>query len=281
MRMSSILVAHAALAAATALLASATALIAGCGSSSSDGGWTRAEPVAVSTPQGDAPAEPVARPRIDVDALLEYEGPAPTSGLPARAGHEVALPVVDNDTARGNPNLTLRIVDARSGDVVWEKTVLTPEEFAQAESPEALRELVEPRASAAQARLDQGEFEPLTAIYVAETPGDGDVEAETGGIVLRWSPASRVLLARAEDDDSLLARREVEPAPPTEPREACPEAHAPRLRGAWVDTPDGVLVARIAFVGNDACWEPPDRWLVIQLGVGTEAEQPPPDRNGA
>ena len=260
--------------------------VAACGGSA-DGGWTHAEPVPLSEPPDDGLAEPPdpqddspQGPRIEVEALLEYEGPAPTLGLPARAGDRVALPVVANDTARGNPNLTLRIVTIGSGDVVWEKVVLTPQEFADAESPEALRAMVEPRAAEARARLDEGDYEPLTAVYVPETPGDGTVEATGAGVFVDWNPDTRIVRARA-DDESLLARVEVEPAPPVEEGEACPEAHAPRLAGAWVDAPDGVMVLRIAFVGNDACWQPSDRWLVVPLGTGTEEEEPPDDPDGA
>lgn len=266
----------------------AACMVIACGGSSN--GWTYAEPTPLSSEprdrgeRADPPEpdpDPSEAPRIELDALLEYEGPAPTTGMPARAGDRVALPVVDNDTARGNPNLTVRIVHAHSGDTLWEQVVQTPEEFARAESPQALRESVEPRVRAAQARLDEGGFAPLTAIYVPETPGDGEVEATGAGVVLRWDPETRVLRLRDADDDAVLARHPLAPAEPTEAGEACPDAHAPLLRGAWIDSPDGVLVIRVAFVGNDACWPPSDRWLVFPLGEDPDEEQPPADSDDA
>ena len=238
----------------------ALVLAAACGSRSTAPVGNRG----TSTPAGDAPAV-TATTDGEGDFALQFHA----TGLPAVTddGKSVALAHQGEDGARGAPNLTV-IEKDRADKVVRELVVQT------ADGGEALLDDAAPappteRLAEANRYLTETHARrrlfPLTAMTLDRSReadfGHGSTLAASGdGVDVAWDEGQLKVTAggRVVVD---LATQGWTVEPTTSDGIEC--SNPSFLGEAWVDAARKLVVVRIAYTGNDTCWEPDSQLHVV------------------
>lgn len=205
----------------------------------------------------------------DRDFAIGFEA----SGLPAVTGDaaNVALAVMDVDGPMSPPNLRLSVRD-RTDAQVHEIVVLGKEAgnaFTGAEGTPPFDDtaLVEANRYLAETHAQRGWF-PLAVMTLDPPREDGDLpvpvatSARSGGVALRWDAGTYEVTV----DGKVVASRSAPSwlAPPQQACEDCEPCSNPSYLGsAWLDAERKLIVASIAYVGTDSCWEPSAQEHVI------------------
>jgi hypothetical protein len=204
------------------------------------------------------------RPRIVLDESL-----TPTeAGLPALSadGTEVALAVSDTETA--SSSLSVRFVRTEDAETLREAVIVSREEalaLEDSDAPDAaLRARVEARVTDLDAALASGGFQPLqsTSFSATTTRATTRLTATTAALTLDFDPATRTLLALADDGHERL-RSTLEPREARCAGRATSVAPVPSI--AWLDARRGVLVVRVHFATEARCVAPSSIERVLRL----------------
>jgi len=206
------------------------------------------------------------------------QGPAPTvgfsnanfdtTGLPAiaRSRDLVVLAISDNDSARGNPNLRLELRDRRD-KLVETIAVMSASEF-ETLVPDAFRPgpLLESRIRTANKKLAtlHADYDLIVMqeYGVANTIGR-DTPIEGDGLSVTFFD-DNVLRVRRGDQTLITADGSAWLAPKGQRCAQCPVCeNPPYLTGMYKAATIDAVVVRIAYQGNDTCWEPPDQLHVV------------------
>jgi hypothetical protein len=203
-----------------------------------------------------APADAAALAAVAPDAAAD---PAqPFFELPAaqvtKDGSAVLLKIVDDDGARGEPNLALELRDRR--DRKTQRVVVV----ALDETPSA--DTLATRAAAATKLLAAHELVALSAL----AGGSDDHDAghyEGAGITIDWA-REHVTIKR---DGKLVVDRAVPSAwrgGSWRNKTEGITCHNPDfLDGAYVSADANLVVVKVAYRGTDTCWEPTSQLHVI------------------
>jgi hypothetical protein len=189
-------------------------------------------------------------------------------GLPAvaRGGELVVVPVIENDSARGNPNLAIDVRD-RSDHSVQTVKVLTADEsekLAPGGQPSAA--LQQRIADANRALASLHGLHDLVAMHPLEVQAasDGLQHFAIGdGLDVDWN-GDHLHVFRHNASRSFITLD-------GKPWLAKPSTHAGGdsctnpafLAGVHHATAINVLVVAIGYKGNDTCWQPSDQHHVV------------------
>ncbi len=229
---------------------------------------------APSEPAGGATTTASAATRADLVATLAIK---PTgegeelgieaSGFPAvsRDRRWVALFVVDADSARGNPNGSVQVVDAKTGKIATQKVILSPDE-ADEISP-ALRKTVAERIEKSRALIAGYDWVTLDAF--AE-PGDHEdafvgpltLGDDATGVRVTFKEPRLVVTIAGEAVHEKTHKRW---SAPTQRSEDGTCENPATLLGGFIDPTRRVLLIHLGYRGNDTCWEPTDQMRVVRL----------------
>lgn len=249
------------------------AITAACGSGSAN----HAPPL----PKPSGPAPSVSKhDDPDGDFRIHFEA----SGLPAvtaDAGN-VVLAVMDELGPMSPPNLRLSVRD-RGDNQVHEVVVLTadqgqafaggaetPATFDDARLAEANRYLGDTHAQRGWFPMAEMALEDPTA---SDAGGEADDDgmphmpkaAHSGAVALTWDEGAVTVSVGGK----VVVDRHTQgwvagTTPPPANCDECPVCSNPSYLGkAWIDAERKVIVARISYIGNDSCWEPPSQDHVI------------------
>lgn len=246
----------------TSLLASTLVLAAAaCGSRSSTPIGNTGGPM----PTGPAPS-------VTMQATDGGDFPSTfvATGLPAISndGKSVAIAVIGEDGARGAPNLAV-IEKDRADAVVHEVVVQSADDGEATMGDEGAPVVPTAQLDLANRYLTQthgarGWF-ALAPMTLDGNPDEGygsTFVAHGAGVDLRWDEG-KVLVTIA--GKTVVDRQTKGWTAVTGPRcDGCDECSNPSfLGGAWIDAERKLIVARIAYTGNDTCWEPDSEQHVI------------------
>jgi hypothetical protein len=198
----------------------------------------------------------------------------PTFDLPAASddGKWVAFADRLEDGGRGYPSLAVTIKNVDDDSVLWSNTVLDPDEWAKKSSNAS------PAKSglfaALHARVDAVNAKLAASKWVGLIQGDATPSASEAcrdGLAAQRAEADgaevRLEGRRLNVTGGTGAVRERGLAPPSATiRVECKERNAPRLDFVQVDASRGVLLTRIAFCGDDTCWQPNAQFYATRLG---------------
>lgn len=199
-------------------------------------------------------------------------GPEPTvrwagrdvqiTGLPAISADGATLVIAhrDNDSGRGNPNLTLVEKD-RKDRVVSRLVVLTANEADQLDAAQ----IDERFARAARWLHDRRVARSLVAMtpLVLGKPA-GAASSPAGGLTLRWTP--NWLVIEREPAASVVRATPATWLAPDHPMcHNCTEIchNEAFLGGGYVDLKRSIAIVVVAFRGTDTCWEPSSEHHVV------------------
>jgi hypothetical protein len=244
-------------------------LAAACGSKSSP-----------STPQAPMPTGPA--PALTKQDVPDGDFPFAFSatGLPAVTNDaaNVALAMMETSGPMAPPILTLSVRD-RTDAEVHKIDVLTTEQGqafeggGQGETPPVFddKPLVEANRYLTETHTQRGWF-PLAAMTMEEPSAEEETEgpnmtkaARAGGVSLVWNEGA----TKVTVDGKVVVDRQhpewlAESTPPPADCEDCGGCSNPSyLESAWIDVERKLIVARIAYIGNDSCWEPASEDHVI------------------
>ena len=205
-------------------------------------------PVPVSLDGGVAGA-----PRISLSLLGRYRDPSfGAAGLPAvsKDGKQVAFVRELQDGGRGNPNLSLVIRDARSGEDLEVIEILAVEPRWDP----AREAQVRARLAAANRRLEAGDWKPMEPPEYDDVAVDGAAVTLAIGALTVRARGDRLEIARRR---RVLARRQLRGWLGAGDQE-CPTA--PRLRDAHAG--GDLLLVVIGFEGDSGCWREPEHRII-------------------
>ncbi len=234
---------------------------------------------------------------FDVPLIQMEEGEAAKNelrfsfrNLPAISadGSEVVLDDQAEDGARGNLNLRILVMAARTGRVTHEEVVLRVEEYddiAYGDDPDSRRAIIEQvrkRVDKANAYLALKRWVPMDNVeidYSREDRTEGDEgpppqQVHVADTTITWNEPR--LQVTGPGDKTVLGHEYREWV--SKPRCLDPEGAQPKAPGckkicknpsfinqAAVDKDQHVLLLRIAYVGTDLCWEPDGAFHVVRL----------------
>lgn len=201
-------------------------------------------------PTAEVPATPEPTVRWSARTIV-------TQGLPAiaRDGTSIVIAHRDNDSGRGNPNLTLIEKDRDDRDVS-RLVVLTANE-ADTLAPPQIEARFKQAAVWLHERHAARHLVPMTALTTGLPTGNGPAPATGDGVTLRWTPNQLVL----ERGPITLVRRATPVtwlAPDYPMCRGCSEVchNEAFLGGGNVDLARKVVLVIVAYRGTDICWEP-------------------------
>jgi hypothetical protein len=191
------------------------------------------------------------------------------AGLPAvaRAGEIAVVPVRDNDSARGFPNLRIDVRD-RTDKVAQTIQVMTANEYEQLvpDGHRATPELVQ-RLEVANHELAKlhglhdlvvmhaMEIQPTKDVPHLAIDDTIDVEFDSDHLHVFHHDDSRPFITLATTGWLAVAAKRCPDCPPCE---------NPALLGGVYHAPlISLVVLDIAYKGTDTCWQPPDQWHVV------------------
>lgn len=224
--------------------------LAACGSS------TPATPLQGS---GTPPPAPTTAP----PAIAWKTGTFDRTGLPAVSndGQLVAFWTSENDSGRGNVNLTLE--SRTRGDIGAQKIkVLTVDETERLVNDEQLpTPELEKRISAANTWLAdlhrRVDLRPLAAMTVDSTDRWTQHAATLGDVALDWQK-DRLTITKGK---TTLLARDTPVTWQAPSRDQC--SNSAKLGEAWVDVERRLALIAVTYNGTDACWEPSDQLHVV------------------
>lgn len=183
------------------------------------------EPAAIEPP----PASPRATtPVLDAACVAPPDDAGPAcgwdDGFPAISpdGRRIALKHVPDDGGRGNPGLSIRVVDVATSRIVRDVTILSPDEWdAAADAPERLRATIARRVADVTRALGLARFRALAPLgraapWADEVDVDASaIHAEFDGAAVRivdpararvlWQARLSAARIAAADEDGLCA----------------------------------------------------------------------------
>jgi hypothetical protein len=223
--------------------------VAACGSSTS-------------TPPLQGSSAPPPAPTTPAPSIAWGNGTFERTGFPAvsNEGQLVVFWTSENDSGRGNPNLTLE--SRTRGDIGDQKIkVLAVDEYETLVADTGPMPALAQRIAAANTwladlhrRLD---LRPLPALVVDTTDRWTQHAATLDDLTLDWQK-DRLTITKGRT--TLLARdTPVTWHAPT--RDQC--SNAAKLGNAWVDVVRRLALVEIIYNGNDTCWEPSPQLHVV------------------
>ena len=221
--------------------------------------------------------EPAAAPVVEVGVDTPASGPPRVElmqkdadriqlvakALPALSedGKRVAIGVIGEDGARGDPNLAVQIRDVDSDALLGHATILAA---GQAFTPS-----LGARIARANQQLDRTRWTPFASTAAPQgsrTQGDEDEVSSLQIGELTIALAGTHFSVRERSGRALVSRRVPGWAAPSSPG---PDGfrcdNPPKLLDAHLDLPRRALLVRVGFFGTDSCWEPDSRWHTVRL----------------
>jgi hypothetical protein len=221
---------------------------------------------------GDAPlTPPVPAGKVGIQvAGVEYEGHE-AKLLPAIRGDgaQIAAASVGDDGGRGYLDLSLRIVDVKTGKVVEDRRLVDPEETMTAQRDDgtfdpAVLAAVKARVAAANALFATGDWRALQT-HDAE-PTDSEAPISAAGI--EWTLASGLHLVGKRGGKVVFDRTYMQLTGKKQPRgvdddDMCPDIIV--LSAIHVDEPTGTALVGFGRQPGHNCGAPGDDLAVITL----------------
>jgi hypothetical protein len=237
--------------------AAAVAGVVGCG---------QPHAAAVSNVGSGATAPPTSPPpTVSYTSTDNDFGTLTWTGLPAASadGQAVMLPVVDDDGARGMPNLAL-VERGRDDRALATRVVLAlPTGDQEPAAPHEPAGLVDSNRWLAE-RHRQRDWRPLTALGAPDPASEApDYSVAKDGVVVRWADGHLVVIDHgATVVDAQHADWLVKPYPMCA---SCADTcDNPSMLGeVSADLAHHLLVVKIRYRGNDSCWEPTSQLHVV------------------
>jgi|GEM_PF-2848527 len=216
-------------------------------------------PVVVAAPE--PPAQPRAlAPHVQAQCLIPTPGvedPTCTwdDGFPAisRDGRLVATRAWANDGGRGYPGVSIHLIDVKTGRVVRDALVLSPDEYSEEPKvQDKLRVTIARRAAAIQHVLDAGEYRSLRVLAsrnMDQEEGSVDVtevHAEFAGDTMRViDPATATVIGQYEFG---VGRRH-----PSKPDGECSGWGMVRLHVWWDPATQVTVGSSLYYTGGCMC----------------------------